>query len=134
MSEATKEVGMPAIVNFQERKLMKMIYELRDRTDLVTYAYLYNDFNGKFVFLGKAIGYGLPYSTQYTNPEKFAQAWQGAPVELVPQADPNGLFLPDNAEGTWVMLLNPKTGEPTPTYVEPRVLISQFPLPASEVQ
>jgi len=29
MAEANAQVGMPAIVNFQERKMMKMIMELR---------------------------------------------------------------------------------------------------------
>jgi hypothetical protein len=31
---------MPAIVNFQEKKIAKMIFELRDRENLSTYTYI----------------------------------------------------------------------------------------------
>ena len=31
MAEAQRQVGMPNIVNFQQRKLMKMVYELADK-------------------------------------------------------------------------------------------------------
>ena len=46
----------------------------------------------------------------------------------LPQADPNGLFMPASAEGTWLMLINPKTNQPSPVYIEPRVTVSPFPL------
>ena len=46
----------------------------------------------------------------------------------MPQADPNGLFMPNSADGTWLMMINPKTGDVHPTYCEPRVLVSAFPL------
>ena len=42
MKEANNQIGMPAIKNFQERKLAKMIFELRDQEKLITYAYLVN--------------------------------------------------------------------------------------------
>ena len=70
MKEANRELGMPAIINYQERKLAKMIFELRDREDLICYAYIVNHMSGKLVYIGKCIGYGLPYSVQYTNPIK----------------------------------------------------------------
>jgi len=123
MQEANRQVGMPAIVNFQERKLMKAILELRDQENLICYAYIVPEMTGKPVFLGKCIGYGLPYSTQYTNPEKTT----GAGYSL-PQADPNGLFMPQSADGTWLMMIDPKTNEPHPIYCEPKVLISPFKL------
>ena len=37
LQEANNQIGMPAIVNFQEKKLMKQIYELRDKEDLVCF-------------------------------------------------------------------------------------------------
>ena len=71
MQEANRETGYPAITNFQEKKVMKYIYELRDQEDLVCYAYFFNEIEGKLGdFIGKCIGYGLPYSTQFSNPEK----------------------------------------------------------------
>ncbi|NBX97476.1 hypothetical protein EBQ81_01245, partial [bacterium] len=38
--QAIQSVGLPAIVNFQEKRVYKDIYELRDRPNLVTYTYL----------------------------------------------------------------------------------------------
>jgi len=46
MGETQKQVGMPAIKNFQERKLAKMIFELRDREDFVCHAYYFNALEG----------------------------------------------------------------------------------------
>lgn len=36
LAEGTAQVGMPAINNFRERKLLKQILELRDQADFVT--------------------------------------------------------------------------------------------------
>ena len=42
LAEGTAQVGMPAIKNFRERKILKDILELRDQEGLVTYTYLEN--------------------------------------------------------------------------------------------
>lgn len=126
MQEANRQVGMPAIINFQERKMMKMIFELRDQEKLITYAYLVPENTGKLVFIGKCLGFGLPYATQFTNPE--TATYRGNYVwTTLPQADPNGLFMPTSAEGTWLLMLD-KEGNPHPVYIEPRVIVSPFPL------
>ena len=70
VSEAQKQCGMPALVNFQERKMMKKVIEQRDKADLVCYAYLFSNQTGRLIYIGKCMGYGLPYSTQYTNPQR----------------------------------------------------------------
>lgn len=127
LNEANKQIGMPAIVNFQERKLFKAVLEARDQENLVTYCYLMNEMNGTVgQFLGKGIGYGIPASTQYTNPEKIAESYQGG-YAIIPQADPNGLFMPSQTEATWYMLLD-KDGTPRPVYIEPAVIVSPIPL------
>lgn len=124
MVEASRKVGYPAVNNFQEKKLMKMVYELRDREDLICYAYLVNEYTGKVgQFLGKSIGYGLPYSTQFSNPEKRVRASYN-----IPQPEPNGLFMPEGLAATWLLLIDPETGEPRPVYVEPSIIVSPFPL------
>lgn|SRR5512133_81090 len=41
--------------NFQERKMMKMILELRDQENLVCYAYIVPEMTGKPVLLGNQI-------------------------------------------------------------------------------
>lgn len=126
MSEADRQIGMPAITNFQERRLAKMIFELRDQENLTTYAYIVNHMTGELVFIGKCIGFGLPYSVQYTNPMREERVYNGAIA--LPQADPNGLFMPDGLSATWLMMVDPKTGDARPVYVEPEILVSPFPL------
>jgi hypothetical protein len=122
LTEAHAQIGMPAIKNFQERKLAKMIFELRDQEKLITYAYIVN-LEGELIFLGKCIGFGLPYSVQYTNPQKLR--YQSV---TMPQADPNGLFMPEGLSATWLMMIDKKTGEARPVYIEPQIIVSPFPL------
>jgi hypothetical protein len=124
MKEAHAQIGMPAIKNFQERKLAKMIFELRDKENLITYAYIVNRMTGKLIFIGKCIGFGLPYSVQYTNPMR--KEW--ADSSPIPQADPNGLFMPDGLSATWLMMIDPKTKKTRPVYVEPEIIVSPFAL------
>lgn len=127
--EAMAQTGMPAIKNFRERKLLKDIYELRDQDGLVTYTYVWNEFNGRLVPFCDSIGYGIPYATQYTNPQQDAfYTTNSASHVVLPQADPNGLYSPAAAEGTWVMCKDPNGKTVRPVYVEPRVIVSPFPL------
>lgn len=124
LKEGTAQSGMPAIVNFRERKLVKMLLEMRDQENLITYTYTYAEDSGKLTFFCQSVGYGIPYSTQYTNPQKYVYNGSGA---VLPQADPNGLFMPDSADATWVMCRSPQ-GEVKPVYVEPKVIVSPFKL------
>ena len=132
MNEANQQIGMPSIKNFQERKLAKMIFELRDQEDLTTYAYIVNHMTGELVYIGRCIGFGLPYSVQYTNPEKVAHksTYQGGSFGTMPQADPNGLFMPEGLSATWLMMVDEATGEARPVYVEPQIIVSPFKLGA----
>ena len=127
--EAQSQSGLPAIHNFQEKKLLKQIYELRDNEKLVCYAYLYNEIQGKLVFIGKCIGYGIPYSTQYSNPQKLVRGDGGQYHIDIPmsQAEPNGLFMPASSDGTWLMMID-QDGAPRPVYIEPKVIVSPFKL------
>jgi hypothetical protein len=126
LAEGTSQVGMPAIKNFRERKLAKEILELRDQEGLVTYTYFWNEMQGKLVFFCNSIGYALPYATQFTNPEKLDYSSRG--VTTLPQADPNGLFSPASAEGTWILCKDPNSDAVKPVYVEPRSVVSPFKL------
>jgi hypothetical protein len=111
---------------------MKDIIELRDQANLLTYTYVWSDMQGKLVFFCDSVGYPIPYATQYTNPQKVQQLTYGqggAAMVTMPQADPNGLFSPASAEGTWVMCIDPNPPHNArPVYVEPRVTTSQFKL------
>ena len=131
LKEATAQTGMPALVNFRERKLLKEILELRDQDGLTTYTYTFAENSGTLHFLCNSIGYGIPYATQYTSPEalQYIDIGGNTRIETLPQADPNGLFNPASADGTWVMCADPtKNGKVRPIYVEPKVIVSPFPL------
>lgn len=135
MEEAQRQVGMPNIVNFQQRKLMKMIQEECDRENLICYAYIKSDYSGKLIFIGKCIGYGVPFSAQYTNPERIVEAdhqlgkvVSGYHFMTLPQPDPNGLFMPTSSSATWLLMIDPDTNKPRPVYIEPEIVVSPFPL------
>jgi hypothetical protein len=119
-----ESVGMPAIVNFAEKRMMKDIIELRDQ-NVATYVYI-TDMNGRLHKICNAVGYGLPYATQYTNPMRISGDGHG--YVTLPQADPNGLYSPASADGTWVLCVDTKSGKPKPVYIEPRVIVSPMPL------
>jgi len=122
--QGVQQVGMPAIVNFAEKRMMKDIIELRDQ-NVATTTYI-TDMNGRLHKLCTSVGYGLPYATQYTNPQ-MPQRTSDAGLYVLPQADPNGLYSPASADGTWVLCVDPK-GKPRPVFIEPRVIVSPFPL------
>lgn len=124
LKEATRQVGMPAIINFQEKKNLKWIYELCDQENLICHAYLFNELKGEVgQYLGECIGYGIPYSTQFSNPERQEN------YELtMPQAEPNGLFKPEGLSATWLIMIDQATKKPRPVYVEPTIIVSPFKL------
>lgn len=139
--EGTMAVGPPAIKNFREKRILKDIMELCDQEGLLTYTYLENmnpvivhgrtAMGGKLTYFGETIGYGIPYATQYTNPQKIAEKnnYQSGSYAILPQADPNGLFKPTSADGTWVLMKDPNGTAVRPQYIEPRILTLTFKLP-----
>lgn len=128
ISQANDVVGMPEITEFFEKKMAKEIIELRDDSNLVCYAYTYNNMTGKFTYLGRCMGYGLPYSTQYTRPETAVRI--AGEYMVLPQADPDGLYLPEGLSATWLYLIDETTGESQVTYIESEITVSQSKIPA----
>jgi hypothetical protein len=131
--EASMQVGMPAVTHFQEKRMVKQLYEMRDNPNFRTYAYI-TDLNGGLHKLCDATGYGIPYATQFSNPQRLVRSME-APMQgnlALPQPEPNGLFMPASADGTWIMCLDPKDKAVKPVFVEPRVIVSPFPLIAEE--
>lgn len=118
-------VGMPSIVNFQEKRILKDIIEMRDKA-ITTITYT-QDMNGRLIKLCDSVGFGISSATQYTNPQRIVEGYGHAMITL-PQADPNGLFSPASAEGTWVMCKDPKSDKVAPVYAEPRIVVSPFAL------
>jgi hypothetical protein len=129
-SEAAAQVGMPGITTFTEKRMVRMLYELRDK-NVATFSYVM-DLNGHLWHVCDSVGYGLPYGVQFTNPLRPAKTWETDERGNItlPQAEPNGLFMPPTAEGTWIMCAGPK-GAIDPVYVEPRVVVSPHKLHAT---
>ena len=122
--QAVQSVGMPAITNFAEKRMFKDILELRDKNTPTT-TYLVG-MNNQLTKVCDSIGFGLPYATQYTNPQRVYSDAHG--YGTLPQADPNGLYSPASADGTWVLCVDHKDGKAKPVYIEPRILVSPFPI------
>ena len=120
----TCALPISAIINFAEKRMFKDILEKRDQMQ-PTYTYIV-DMNGHTHKICDSLGYGLPYATQYTNPQRTVDYTHG--IATIPQADPNGLYSPASADGTWVMCLNPKTKHAEPQYIEPRIITTTYPL------
>lgn len=123
--EAAYKVGFPNITNFAEKREYKLIYELRDHM-FPTITYM-KGFHGHLHKMCDSIGYGIPYATQYTNPDRIRWAGTGR-SHVLPQADPNGLFSPPTANATWILCYDPQTKNVEPVYSEPNIVVSQFPL------
>lgn len=124
--EAAKQAGLPGITNYTEKKFAKLIYELRDK-EMTTYSY-FMDMNGRLHFLCNSIGYGLPASVQYVNPKKVTRYWgQATGRKVIPQPEPNGLFMPDSLDATYVLCVDSK-GKIKPVYSEPKLIVSPFKL------
>jgi hypothetical protein len=143
MNAADREVGMPRMHNFAQRKLLKNAYEDMDQTTL-TYVYT-QALDGKFVCMGQAIGYGVSLGTQFTA-SQYPQLVNisgyndrdnsvgSGRVEMLDQPEPNGLYSPNSGEATVVDLINPANGEAHTAIMEPRIVTVPFELPASSVE
>lgn len=120
LKEANRRLGLPNITRFTEKRFQKMIYELRDK-EVKTYSY-FMDMVGKLHFLCESVGYGIPASVQYVSPQKDDRAHYS-----MPQAEPNGLFMPDSLDATYVLCADSK-GKLHPVYSEPKLIVSPFKL------
>lgn len=116
--------GMPNISNGYEYAQLKEIYELRDDPNLICYWYTKNDMTGKFVYQGKCVGYGIPYSASLTAPEvpDYASYEDNA---VLMQAEPNGIYTNGvTSSATWILTVD-EEGNIKPTYVESEITVTQ---------
>ena len=137
MEQSANAVGYPDVSNFFEKAQLKEIYELRDDPQLICYWYTKNDMTGKWIYQGKCVGYGIPYTTQFTQPETVQRAALPALnmngqdkgyneyfTEILPQADPNGLYSSPSTSATWILSVD-EDGNITPSYVESEITVTQ---------
>lgn len=129
--------GLPKIKNWTEPKTLKEIIEDRDNPKLICYWYIYNEMSGLLMYQGKCKGYGIPYSTQFTNPEKVVDCEEelgegliDEPTDVLPRAEPNGLFSAPSSSATWVNALSEDGKSSAVEYVEPLIVVSKTKKPA----
>ena len=123
--QSNRVVGTPGIVNFFEKSMMRMLYELRDDPQYRTHTYIVT-MTGKFVKVCNSVGFGINASIQFSNPEKTVRVSNGTRIQ-VPQPEPNGLFMPEGLSATYV-LCSDIEGNIQPVYLEPNIIVSPFEL------
>ena len=154
IAEAYAQVPPAKIVNWNERRMANMIQEMRDQANLQTWTYTKN-MDGKYTFVCESVSYGLPYNTRTNNPVHYEYLSTKSGVKnpgdtayttddqgnrvwgehaVVPQAEPNGLFIPDSARGTWNLCRSPEDGKIHVTYQEEDVAVFPYRLPAEMVE
>ena len=117
--------GMPNISNGYEYAQLKEIYELRDDPNLICYWYTKNDMTGKFVYQGKCVGYGIPYSASLTAPE-IPDYYSYEDNAVLMQAEPNGIYTNGvTSSATWILTVD-EEGNIKPTYVESEITVTQI--------
>lgn len=142
MEQSADAIGYPDVSNFFEKAQLKEIYELRDDPNLICYWYTRNDMSGKWIYQGKCVGYGIPYTTQFTQPDTVQRAALPALkmngedrgvneyfTEILPQADPNGLYSSASTSATWILSVD-EDGNISPSYVESEITVTQTKLDA----
>lgn len=131
IQQSQRVVGMPSIVNFFERQMVRMLYEIRDNPEFQTHSYIVT-MTGNFVKICDSIGYGINASIQFSSPEKMVDAgrYRENGYMTMPQMEPNGLAMPEGLAATYIMCINPDDPESgiKAVYVEPEVIVSPFPL------
>lgn len=135
LKEGERQTGLPAITNFTEKRMVKWLYELRDQPNYRTYTYIVT-MNGQLIKICDSVGYGINASIQYSNPEKvvdyedFVGDRIDANIGTIPQAEPNGLFMPEGLAATYVMCVDGKSEDVKAVYIEPEIIVSPFELTA----
>jgi hypothetical protein len=129
LKEGERQTGLPAISNFTEKRMVKWLYELRDQPNYRTYTYIVT-MTGKLVKVCDSIGYGINASIQYSNPEKVMKngSLSDSTFGTMPQAEPNGLFMPQGLAATYVMCVDTANDDVKAVYIEPEIIVSPIEL------
>ncbi len=118
---------IPAFNWSLERDLMIKLYNLRNEK-VSTHAVWRSNY-GMIEGDCPSLGFGLPYDVSLTNPIAASRTWWGgglgASIDVVEQAEPNGIFASKNTSATWVMCLS-ASGGVEPHYVESKVTIYPY--------
>jgi hypothetical protein len=128
MEQFLRNQPVPSFDFSLERHILIKLYGARQRATN-TFSVVQSPFTGKVLWSCASIGFPLPYATQLTNPQQVQ--WKGGLHEyssaVLAQQEPNGLFTPASAEGTWVPCVDEK-GNLTPVYEEKKVTVFLRPM------
>lgn len=134
MQQFLRNQPVPSFDWSLERHMLISLYIARQRATN-TYSYVQSEFTGKVLWSCPSIGFPIPYATQLTNPQKVTSQYgldgnSHYADGVVSQQEPNGLFSPPAADGTWVPCVDEK-GKIVPVYEERKV--TTFLRPMTEV-
>ncbi len=110
-----------------ERHLVIELYKVRNKK-VLTHSVWRSDY-GLVEGDCPSMGYGIPYDTSLTNPLR-GQKIKNSGVVAIGQAEPNGIFLSQNTNATWVMciggagLIEPVSVESKVTTYPGRVIVN----------
>lgn len=126
MEQFMRNQPVPSFDWSLERHMLIQLYAARQRATN-TFSVVQSDYTGKILWQCNSIGFPLPYSTQLTNPQQvvgrtFSTGGNGVAAVAIGQQEPNGLFPPPTADGTWVPCVDEK-GKITPVYEEKHVTV-----------
>lgn len=134
MEQFLRNQPVPSFDWSLERHMLIQLYAARQKATN-TYSFVQSEYTGRVLWSCPSIGFPLPYATQLTNPTQ-AQ-WRGYSDHyasaVVGQQEPNGLFSPAAAEGTWVPCVDDR-GKITPVYEERRVTVFLRPMTEKDGQ
>ena len=110
-----------------ERDLVIQLYNIRNNR-MATHSVWRSNY-GMIEGDCPSMGYGLPYDTSLTNPQRGLRvcASGGCGWVTVGQAEPNGVFASTNTAATWVMCVGP-SGAIEPHYIESKVTVYPGPV------
>lgn len=124
MQQFLRNQPVPSFDWSLERHMLIQLYAARQRATN-TFSVVQSEYTGKILWSCPSMGFPLPYATQLTNPLQLASRYamtDGAHYTdgVIAQQEPNGLFTPPAADGTWVPCVDEK-GRITPVYEERKV-------------
>lgn len=128
MQQFMRNQPVPSFDWSLERHMLIQIYAARQKATN-TFTVVQSDYTGKIMWSCPSIGFPLPYATQLTNPSQLISRYDGSVrvSGVVGQQEPNGLFTPAAADGTWVPCVDER-GRITPVYEERKVTVFLRPM------
>jgi len=128
MEQFLRNQPVPSIDFSLERHILIQLYTARQRATN-TFSVVQSAYTGKVLWSCPSIGFPIPYATQLTNPNQVQ--WKSGAHEyasaVLAQQEPNGLFSPASADGTWVPCVDER-GKITPVYEEKKVTVFLRPM------